>query len=293
MTKKTILISELKLISMIKSSLHEQYSSSYEYHDEDYVDMFLDEFKKWLINDKGVNLQDYPTSFLLSKYMKEFASSIGMPDQDINYLFKYGHSVNFSTMRRIADFLLKSGKKNLPSLRSQEKFTEKYKKLIDLFFKREKLPDFIKIKLIENLPYEVDFQVVVDFEQMLKNPVSRNNMYNLYQKFKSFLDDFGGVEFGNPLHGKLGISQIGPEFIGEKEWVKNVFEKQLKKKIKEIPGIKGKLKRMKLEIEPSSFYARIKFSFEYWKDRSDFMPKIKELLESEGYDTNSLRPETY
>lgn len=293
MTKKTILISESNLINMIKTSLQEQISSSYEHTDEDYIDLFLEVFKTWLINEKGIRIQDFPTSYLLSQHMKEFSQAIGMPDQDIDYLFRYGHNVNFNTMKRIAQFLLKSGKKTLPSLRSQQKFTEKYKKLLDFFVKKEKLPDYAKIAFIEKIPYELDFQVIVNFEQMLKSPSGRLNSYNLFQSFKNYLADFGGIEFGNPLHGKLGITQLAPEYIGQEEWVKNVFEKQLKKKIKEIPGIKGKLKRMKLEIDPTRFKATIRFSFDYWNDRSVFMPKIRELLESEGYNTDILQVETY
>ena len=70
-------------------------------------------------------------------------------------------------MDRIGKELLKSKKYKIPSMRKMTKFTEKYKKYLDLFISNMDIPDFMSITITEEKPYEVMITSNVDFEKFL------------------------------------------------------------------------------------------------------------------------------
>jgi hypothetical protein len=97
-----------------------------------------------------------------------------------------------------------------------------------------------------------------------------------------------GVEFGNPIHGQLKLEFGRPDYVGVDEWVKKSLNKEIKKKIKELPG-SHILHAIKFETNNPSMGGELKLSFKSWNRRNDFIKVVKELLQSMGYNTNILK----
>jgi hypothetical protein len=243
-----------------------------------------------MVEKHKVELKKYPISYLIKKYLEEFVLDIGVTESLAQRYINH-----YSMTRSLIDvgkYLVTSGQVTLASLINDEKFTEKYKKLINVFFeKKVKLPDFIEVELVERSPYIVTFRTKVDFEKMLKSPPFPGGAYQLYRDFKQFLEDYSNIEFGSPAHGKLTLDHETPKMIGVDEWVKNTFEKKLKKKIRAIPGTKNVLTRMKLDIREQNLYAKLTCYFSSWNSSYKLLTEIEELLRSEGYNTNTLKVE--
>ena len=96
-----------------------------------------------------------------------------------------------------------------------------------------------------------------------------------------------GVEFGNPVHGQLKLDFGRPQYIGVDEWVKKTLNKEIKKKIRELPNSRI-LHAIKFETKSYELGGELKLSFKSWNGRHDFIKNAKELLQSMGYNTNIL-----
>ena len=143
--KKVLSLTESELIKVI-NRIVESYRDDV-YDDEDYVEVFFKYFRPWVKKNHGDEIGEYPLSYLVKKYVAEFAVDNGMnPD---NVIFGYRNNITNATY--IGKSLVSQGKHKLPSLRSQEKFTEKYKKPLEFFVSELNLPDFIKFELIEEI----------------------------------------------------------------------------------------------------------------------------------------------
>jgi hypothetical protein len=83
--------------------------------------------------------------------MSEFASDNGMNPENVIY----GYRNNLANAANVGKNLVKLGKHKLPTLRSQEMFTQKFKKPLEYFVNELNLPDFINVEFIEQTPYNV------------------------------------------------------------------------------------------------------------------------------------------
>jgi hypothetical protein len=166
-------------------------------------------------------------------------------------------------------------------------FTEKYKKQLSFFIEKLELPDFLKIVLTEKTPYNLSIKLNVDWEKLIKYQGDKifkpNDIQNELQKR---IKDFLGVELGNPTHGQLSIA-FDKEYLGVEEWVKKTLNKEIKKKIKELPK-SNILHAVKFETWGTRLGGQLKLSFKSWSGRNEFTKNVKELLEQMGYNTKIL-----
>ena len=279
--KKTVTLTESELVKVI-NRIVESYTDD-TYDEEDYVEVFFDYFRPWVKKNHGDEIGNYPFSYLTKKYMKEFATDNGInPEQ-----FILGYRGTLGNAAKVGREFVKMGKHKLPSLRSQDKFTEKFKKPLDYFVNQLNLPDFMTINFSE--PYNVNVKLLIDWEELIKYQGEKIfKPDEIRNELKKKIEDFLGVETGNPTHGQLAFN-FSKVYVGVDEWIKKSLNKEIKKKIKELPNAKRILHAIKFETSSYSLGGELKFSFRSWNGKSDFMKSVRELLKSMGYNIEILK----
>jgi|LakMenEpi03Aug12_release.lakeMendotaPanAssembly.Ray.scaffolds.fasta_scaffold266576_2 hypothetical protein len=282
--KKTLILTESELIKVV-NRIVESYSDD-TYDDEDYVEVFLHYFRPWIRANHGDEIGEYPLSFLVKKYISEFAEANGIRPEEVIYSYRN----NLTNASNFGKRLVRMGKHKLPSLRSQEKFTDRYKKPLEFFVAQLGLPEFIKLNFIEKTPFNVEVQILIDWEGLIKHQGEETfNTDRIKKEIKDKIQGFLGVEFGNPVHGQLKLEFGRPDFIGVDEWVKQSLNKKIKKEIKTLPNSRV-LHAIRFEtLGSSTIGGELKLSFKSWSGRNDFIKNVKELLQSMGYNTNILK----
>ena len=281
--KKTLTLTESELVKVV-NRIVEAYSDD-TYDDEDYVEVFLHYFRPWIRANHGDEIGEYPLSYLSKKYMAEFAKDNRMLPENVIY----GYKGNLGNASNIGKNLVKQGKHKMPSLRSQEKFTEKFKKPLEFFVNELNLPEFMELSFTENTPYKVYVTLKIDWEGLIKYQGTETFKSDKIKKeLEQRIKDFLGVEIGNPTHGQLNFN-FDKIYVGIDEWVKKGLNKELKKKIRGLPSSRI-LHAIKFETLSNTLGGELKFSFKYWNGRNDFMKDVKELLQSMGYNTDILKP---
>lgn len=281
MMKKVLSLTESELIKVI-NRIVESYNDDV-YDDEDYVEVFFHYFRPWVKKNHGDEIGEYPLSYLVKKHVAEFAVDNGMnPD---NVIFSYRNSLTNAV--NIGKSLVKQGKHKLPSLRSQEKFTEKFKKPLEFFISELNLPDFIKFELIEETPYNILARFDVDWEGLIKyQGTEKVKPDAIIKELTQRIKDFLGVEIGNPTYGQLSL-KLKKDYVGIDEWVKKTLNKEIKKKFRELPNSRI-LHAIRFETKSYELGGELKLSFKNWTGRNDFIKNAKDLLQSMGYNTNIL-----
>ena len=279
--KKVLSLTESELIKVI-NRIVESYSDDV-YNDEDYVEVFLKYFRPWVKKNHGDEVGEYPLSYLVKKYIGEFALDNGInPD---NNIFSYKN--NLANAANVGKNLVKQGKHKLPSLRSQEKFTEKYKKPLEFFISELNLPDYIKFDLIEENPYNILVVFDVNWEGLIKyQGTEKIKPDAIVKELTQRISDFLGIEIGNPTYGQLSL-KLKKDYVGIDEWIKKTLNKEIKKKFRELPNSRI-LHAIKFETKSYELGGELKLSFKSWNGRNDFIKNAKELLQSMGYNTNIL-----
>ena len=282
--KKTLILTESELIKVV-NRIVESYGDD-TYNDEDYVEVFLQYFRPWIKANHGDEIGEYPLSFLIKKYISEFAEDNGMyPDQVI-----YGYRNNLANASNVGKRLVKMGKHKMPSLRSQEKFTDRYKKPLEFFVAQLGLPEFIKLNFIETTPFNVEVQFLIDWEGLIKYQGEGTfHTDRIKTEIKDKIRGFLGVEIGNPIHGQLKLEFGRPDYVGVDEWVKKTLNKEIKKAVRGLPRAPLMLHAIKFETNNPSIGGELKLSFKSWNGRNEFIRTVKELLQSMGYNTNILK----
>ena len=281
--KKTLTLTESDLVKLLNRIVESHNDETY--NDEDYVEVFLQYFRPWIKANHGDEIGEYPLSYLTKKYMSEFAEDNGLvPDSVI-----YGYKGTLGNAANIGKNLVKQGKHKMPSLRSQKKFTEKFKKALEFFVNELDLPEFMELSFTENTPYKVYVKLKVDWEGLIKYQGDKifkpeDIKVGLQKRIKDFL----GVEIGNPTHGQLEFN-FNREYIDVDDWVKKSLNKEIKKKIRELPS-SIILHAIKFETTNHNLGGELKFSFKNWNGRNEFMKDVKELLQKMGYNPNILKP---
>jgi hypothetical protein len=282
--KKTLILTESELIKIV-NRIVESYSDD-TYDDEDYVEVFLHYFRPWIRANHGDEIGEYPLSFLVKKYIAEFANANGIrPEEAI-----YGYRNNLTNSANIGKRLVRMGKHKLPSLRSQEKFIERYKKPLEFFVAQLELPEFIKLNFTEKTPFNVEVEFLINWEGLIKYQGEGTfHTDRIKKEIKDKIQGFLGVEFGNPVHGQLKLDFSRPLYIGVDEWVKNTLNKEIKKEIRKLPRASFMLHAIKFETNNPTMGGELKLSFKNWNGRNEFIKSVKELLQSMGYNTNILK----
>lgn len=279
--KKVLSLTESELIKVI-NRIVESYSDDV-YNDEDYVEVFFHYFRPWVKKNHGDEIGEYPLSYLVKKYVAEFARDNGMhPDNVI-----FGYRNNITNAANIGKRLVQQGKHKLPSLRSQEKFTEKYKKPLEFFISELNLPDYIKFDLIEENPYNILVIFYINWEGLIKyQGTEKVKPDAVVKELTQRISDFLGIEIGNPTYGQLSL-KLKKDYVGIDEWIKKTLNKEIKKKFRELPNSRI-LHAIKFETKSYELGGELKLSFKNWNGRHDFIKNAKDLLQSMGYNTNIL-----
>ena len=279
--KKVLSLTESELIKVI-NRIVESYRDDV-YDDEDYVEVFFKYFRPWVKKNHGDEIGEYPLSYLVKKYIGEFALDNGInPD---NNIFSYKN--NLANAANVGKNLVKQGKHKLPSLRSQEKFTAKYKNPLEFFVSELNLPDFIKFELIEENPYNILVIFDVNWEGLIKyQGTEKVKPDAVVKELTQRISDFLGIEIGNPTYGQLSL-KLKKDYVGIDEWIKKTLNKEIKKKFRELPNSRI-LHAIKFETKSYELGGELKLSFKSWNGRNDFIKNAKELLQSMGYNTNIL-----
>lgn len=279
--KKVLSLTESELIKVI-DRIVESYNDDM-YNDEDYVEVFLKYFRPWVKKNHGDEIGEYPLSYLVKKYIGEFALDNGInPD---NNIFSYRN--NLSNAANVGKNLVKQGKHKLPSLRSQEKFTEKFKKPLEFFVNDLNLPDFMTLRFYEDTPYKVTARLDVDWVGLIKHQgEEKYNSETIKRQLEERIKGFLGVELGNPTYGQLKFD-LNKEYVGVDEWVKKTLNKEIKKKIRELPNARI-LHAIKFETYGPRLGGSLTMSFKSWNGKNDFVKAVKELMQSMGYNIETL-----
>jgi hypothetical protein len=271
-------------IKRISNLVKEQIDVS-EYEDSDFIEVFVKYFRPWIKKFHGDEVGEYPMSHLVAKYLKDFNRDYGIDIKDRYY---------GSDIRKLVDIgksLVVKGSHKLPSLKKQGTFLEKYDKGLKVLVEYLGLPKFMEIKFREDKPYNVNVWIETDFDEMLKydGDIKDNSKY--MDELKNYISSFLGVDYGSPAHGNLQLHTNSPNYLGEEEWVKNVFNKKIKNAIKALPNAKGKIHSTKLNINRGNFSANIQLAFRQgnWRVESDINRGVKETLISMGYSPKRLR----
>jgi hypothetical protein len=282
--KKVIKLSEEKLGKII-SQIMEQVNLE-DYADEDFIEGFLITFRQWITEKLGDESKKYPLSYLLKKYGIDFEKEMGIH-------VGYGDSSSFSHYRllRSGKSLAEKEKYSLPSMNPGVKFTEKYSKLLSHFIDKIELPDFVSISMEETVPNKVDVRFDVDFPKMIVSPEFKSlSSGNLLFNLKKYLENFGGVEFGNPNYGQVQMNGKKLNYVGMDEWVKNVLNKKIKKEIKSLVPYAKNIHSIRFDVEGGKANMKIVFKDDFrWNLRKEVVSGIREYLTNLGYNTDVLR----
>jgi hypothetical protein len=256
------------------------------YSDEDFLEVFVTEFRIWIRRNHGDEVGEYPMSLLVKKYIKEFAEEYGLTEHDLRY------SNTFTKMVVIGKKLVQTEIRTLPSLKKDIIFTERFKKIIDHFISNYNIPDFIKIHFQEDSPFVVRGWMTADFEPAMKYYGSLNDVHKFSREFNNLITNYLGFELGSPAHGNLDYYfESGFRLLGVDEWVKGVLNKKIKKEIKTLPG-KSALHSMKFNVNNSQLRGEIKLVYsqnDRYGYRDNFKDELKKYLKDLGYNPDRLQ----
>lgn len=276
---KTILISEAQLTKMVKLIV-EQYSN------EDYIEVFFHYFRPWIKEKHGEEISEYPISYLVKKYLKEFITHYGIDD-------RLCYRDNISNISYIGRELVQKGVHKLKTLRVNKKFTEKYKRAIEIFKEGLNLPEYISLIIVEKEPFDVNMHFSVSWQRLIKNNSNPPNLNTIAKDISFNIENYLGVERGNPEHGELKLNiSTNAKYVGLEEWIKKVLNQEIKKKIKELSN-SSVIHRIKFEARENSLGGDIRIIYKegYWRARGETLDKVRQLLSGMGYNTNILRVE--
>jgi hypothetical protein len=257
-----------------------------EYEDSDFIEVFVKYFRPWIKKFHGDEVSEYPMSHLVKKYISDFIKDYGIEVAD-----RYYYSLELKRLVEIGKALVVKGTHNLPSLKKEGRFLEKYDKGLKSLIESIGFPPFMEVKFQETNPYNVSIWIEANFDEMLKynGEVLSNNKY--IDSLKNYISSFLGVEYGSTVHGKLNVKTNNPVFVGQEEWVKNVFNKKIKKDIKNLPNAKEMIRTIKLDINDVEFKAKIQLTFRSgsWLEERKIHKGCADILKSMGYSEKRLQ----
>jgi hypothetical protein len=283
---RKITLNESEMINFV-SMLIEQVNLN-GYTDEDFIEVFVNLFRPWVKSNHGDEVSKYPMSYLVKKYIDEFISDIKLDVSDFRY------ESGLKKFVKIGRDIVRHGKYELPSLNSNKKFTERFKKHLDYFISNFDVPDYVKFEITEDSPNDVDIVSVVDFQKLIKSDNTNVFSTSSFSKnLQKYLENYLGVEFGSPVHGKLDLYiPSTPKYVGVEEWIKNEFNRNIKKQIKELPSANRNISSLKFILTTSyRLGGEIKIGWKRdsrWSEHHDVKKSVRELLSNMGYNTEIL-----
>ena len=282
---KKITLNESEMINFV-SMLIERVNLE-GYTDEDFIEVFVNLFRPWVKSNHGDEVGKYPMSYLVKKYIDEFISDIKLDVSDFRY------ESGLKKFVRIGREIVRGGIYHLPSLNSDKKFTEQYKKHLEFIISALNLPEYINLKFTEDSPNKVYGEAIVDFQKLIKSKNTPPRIMSISENLRKYFDNYLGLEFGSPVHGKLDFYlNSTPTYVGLNEWTKNEFNKNIKKQIKQLPSAERNISSLKLILDNhSSLKAEIKIGWKRdarWGEHSKIKEEVRNILKSMGYNPEIL-----
>ena len=274
----------IKFIKILKEQISDQIEQEPfdedEYEDLDYFDIFFTLFKSWVTKKYGEKYQNYPMSLLIkikaNEFFKEMGLDIDMDDEDI---------ANSYVVRNFTKQILKLGKAKLPSIKRKGKFMERYGKVLQDFVPKLNLPSNITVKFEEDRPYVLKMSIYDDIVKKMQDQNTSNpHRYTIREKIGKYIENYLGIEIGNPAHGKLEIVTPEIEILNLEEFKKEVVKKKIRPALK-AAGFANKVKAIKISNEGSSVKFKLVFDSSTWQNdpRKEAQKIVKKVLDDNGF----------
>lgn len=291
--KKRIKLTEEGLIKIIRIIVEQVNLEDYD--DSDFVDVFLLTFRQWLTEQIGEEIKKYPMSLLIKKFGWKFIKNyvhggVEVPDWDDQHSEK-DFDLSPWDFARYGREIVEKNKYNLPGLYKEEKFTEKYAKALNTIIESLDFPSYVSLKFTEDQPYRVNLTLIINFPEMIKDKEEwKFGRWEWREKLEHYIQNFLGVDLGNPSHGGLELRVVNTEHEGLEEWVKKVLNKSLKKEIRQLPGVADTVSRMGFDVDEKGGTLIVYFkNRSYWGgglSRYEIINNIRNFLTEEGYGPN-------
>lgn len=255
------------------------------YSNEDFIEVFVENFRPWIKKTHGDEVGKYPMSYLVKKYLEDF-------DEDYKLETRFGYGNALDKLVRVGRSLVEKRIKELPNMGKGFKFSERFARAINHFVESYDLPDFITFKIEERSPFNVYAYLEADFVPTMKYDGNLNHVKAFPREFRHFVNNYLGLEQGSPAHGKIQLNVGDPRFIGTEEWVKGYFNKVFKKEIKQLTGVSNYLHSVKISFSSNQLVADIILIFRRytsWSNEHNVVNIIEEYLREQGYNTDRLR----
>lgn len=273
---KKVLLNQSRLVSLVR-----QIVEKFEYDDLDYMGAFFQIFMDWIRKNTPEKVWSYPIGFLIKKYSVPFLRDV--TGNDIISNDNDDHEINRWDIEKIVKSAVRHGRYTLPSLYSEEKFTDKYKKVIPTIIENLELPDYVEVRFEEKEPNFVTVKIQVLYSNMLiSDNVKRINRSSIEDNITKFLKNYLGVELGNPAYGEVQLSVLEPELFGVEGWTKQVFNKEIKKTIRSWPESRD-LKSIRFVPSSNGGEMKLVFTDFNYQRRRDLREKIKTYFEQLGF----------
>lgn len=283
--KKIITLTESELTKIVGKIVENSQSLS-EYEDEDFVDVFMMYFRPWVKSKHGDEVDKYPMSYLLKKHIMEFAKENGVDEAAELWRGNLRNAIE------VGKELVKKGIHQLPSLRKEEKFTERFKKPLEYFIQTQlKLPDSVKLVFEEENPYKVVAHLQVDWEKFITEEGDElHRVFEIENQLQKFISSYLGVDFGNIQHGELSLNFENVKYVGLEDFVKNKLNKVIKKKIKEFPNASEMIRAVSFKSRNRGVGGNISLMFKGYNTMKqiELKKELTSLLQNMGYNTKRL-----
>ena len=141
-----VIIKESELISLVKRIVE-----NIEYDELDYANAFFQIFMDWIRKNTPEKFWSYPVGFLVQKYSYPFIKDVIGDDFYSRTGVNKDYVIGRYDIERIVKSAIRKGHYTLPSLYSEEKFIDKYKKIIPTVIENLELPETFAVPTTANV----------------------------------------------------------------------------------------------------------------------------------------------
>jgi hypothetical protein len=279
---KIVTLTESELVGLVKKFIFESMGLEF-YTNEDFMDAYLTLFREWASKNLDEKHRKYPISFLIKTYGDRFEKETSGE----SFNSKYDKGLSHYRIKNYITKLVNKGLFSPLTMQPEEKFTEKYSKFIPMFLERINLPEYVDLEFQEHEPNVVHVYPKVDFEKQLVSDKPLFDKWAFLKKIQHYFENYLGVEFGNPVYGQVSLTVSEPEIKGIDEWIKNVFNKKIKKDIKKMP-FGSLINRIRLEKTDQGKIKMHVYRSSWSTPRKDFVDGINAYLANLGYNSSKF-----
>lgn len=280
----------IKFLKILKEQISDQIQqdpfNEDEYEDIDFFDVFFTLFKTWITKKYGEKYQHHPMSLLVRMKAEEFFKEMGVEisEDDLGNFSSYD-------IRKYTKELVKMGKAKLPNIKRKGKFLERYGNVLQDFVSKLNLPSNISLEFEENTPYVVRMIVYDDIIKKMQDESGRStSRYTLRDKIGKYIENYLGIEIGNPAHGKLEIQSPEIETLNLDKFKKEFVKKKIRPALQEA-GFANKVKSIRISSDGgASVGFKLVFNSETWQNdpRKQAQKIVKKVLDDNGFKNTTV-----